>query len=324
MLDVQSLPRDATCIWVASHVTMLFAPESLRAKKFHNWRDVLVIGSKGLGFSIDAGVVTEVYPAQGQSRQHEVWFNKVKVPLSQATVSNRALKLLEEVVGKLPPTRIHHQFEVPMGGGFGTSAAGVLGLLTGIRNLYELSVSDEELFQLAHAAEVLEKGGLGDVLALYHGGFEHRIKAGAPGIGICRRYTDLEKNFVVLVKFFSQLETKSVLNNVTIIQTIKDVGNKTLSMLLRQPTSPDLNFLREAIREFDLTVGMMDEQVLRELSRAWSDGFLAGQVMIGNAVFVLLEKKMDNFGRMLRQFKKKGYKKFEIVEKTVKGVDIND
>ena len=37
--------------------------------------------------------------------------------------------------------------------------------------------------QIAHNAEVNCKTGLGDVLASFHGGFEIRVKPGAPGIG---------------------------------------------------------------------------------------------------------------------------------------------
>lgn len=321
MSSMQALPRDAMRVWVASHLTILFSPVSARSSRnIQHWRDTLTVGSIGLGFSIDAGVITEVSRISGNVDQHQVWFDDQLVPSAHALVSYRAIKLLEEEVGKLPPTRVRHHFEVPIGGGFGTSAAGVLGLLTGLRNLHELEFSDLELFQLAHAAEVLERGGLGDILGLHYGGFEHRVTPGGPGLGMCRRYTKLEKQCMVLVKFFSQLETKNVLGNPTIMKSIKTVGHRILTSLGTQAT-PDLEFLKNAIRDFDLAAGMMNDQVFKELSRLWAKDYLAGQVMIGNAVFVLLDQTEKEFGRKIRQLEREGYNSYKIVDKTVKAVD---
>ncbi len=316
MSTVQSLPDDATQVWVASHLTALFAPETPRSNSYDDWQDTLAVGSKGLGFSIDAGVITRVQPLVGKKR-HEVWFGENQMSTRQAPVSHRALALLEGEVGKLPPTRVFHQFDVPLGGGFGTSAAGALGLLTAIRNLHDLPLTDVEIFQLAHATEVLEKGGLGDVLGLYHGGFEQRIKVGAPDVGKCRRFEELEGKFIVLVKYFSRLETKSVLSNEKSINLVKTVGSKILKALERQ-SSLDLDFLKKAFREFDVTVGLMNDHVLKELSRLWEQDYLAGQIMIGNAVFVLIHG--DDRDAILK-FRKNGYVDHDIVAQTVKGVD---
>ncbi len=322
MLKDRKLPKKSTRIWVASHVTALFAPSvsTLPSSSFTNWRDTLHVGSLGLGFSMDVGVITEVQEIRGSSsHQHQIWFDDVEVPFEKARLSIRALKLLESEIGKLPGMRVRHYFEVPIGGGFGTSAAGVLGLLITVRNKWQLPLDDLELFQMAHGIEILEKGGLGDVLALYHGGFEQRVKVGGPGVGTCRQFEEVEKKINVLIKHFSGLETKSVLADERKMAKLKEVGTKFLNSFTRLHHL-DLDLLKKGLQEFDDVLSVMNSEVAAELQWLWEEGYVAGQIMIGNGVFVLLEASIKANDEKIRILKDRGYHLHQIVKETVRGV----
>jgi pantoate kinase len=69
---------------------------------------------------------------------------------------------------------------LPMGAGFGCSAAALLATLTAISSLFSLDLSRTEIAARAHETEVQNQTGLGDVAALQGGGLACRK---GPGIG---------------------------------------------------------------------------------------------------------------------------------------------
>jgi len=61
------------------------------------------------------------------------------------------------------------------------------------------------LDKIAHNAEVNCKTGLGDVLASFHGGFEVRVKPGAPGIGTVEKIST-DKISVIIDLFLTNFD----------------------------------------------------------------------------------------------------------------------
>ena len=59
---------------------------------------------------------------------------------------------------------------LPIGAGFGLSAAALLATLTALNHLFDRGMNAEEIAQYAHAAEVTHQTGLGDVAACQGGG----------------------------------------------------------------------------------------------------------------------------------------------------------
>lgn len=118
-----------------------------------------------------------------------------------------------------------HTFEVPLSSGFGASAAGALSLSFCLNDFFDLGLSKEKIFQIAHIAEVEEGGGLGDIIGLYQAGWELRRKEGAPGIGITEPLIEDEK-YIIATKAFGPLKTKDIIRNAEKKKNIINAGKK--------------------------------------------------------------------------------------------------
>ena len=69
---------------------------------------------------------------------------------------------------------------LPIGAGFGLSAAALLATLTALNRLYCLEMDAEQIAEIAHAAEVAHRTGLGDVAACQGGGRVSAVWSGDP------------------------------------------------------------------------------------------------------------------------------------------------
>ncbi|PKG33033.1 GHMP kinase, partial [Methanoregula sp.] len=116
--------------------------------------------------------------------------------------------IIESVMKKLGVTAsVITQCTLPIGAGFGLSAAALLSTLTALNRLYSLNLSDRDIALLAHEAEVEHRTGLGDVAACQAGGWVVRTGPGTAA-PIQRRY-DLPKP--VCAGSFWPVHTPSVL-----------------------------------------------------------------------------------------------------------------
>jgi Predicted archaeal kinase (sugar kinase superfamily) len=71
---------------------------------------------------------------------------------------------------------IKHEFEIPVGSGFGVSAACALGTSLGVVKALKLPLTYNRAASIAHLAEIEMKSGLGDVIAEITGGLVVRLK----------------------------------------------------------------------------------------------------------------------------------------------------
>ena len=149
-------------VFVPGHITGFFNIEN---------HDVsLKNGSCGVGFLLSKGVRTTISPA-----------DKLDVDVNQGdeTVIGEVLKILE-----IDDTfKITQDIQLPIGAGFGTSAASAFSLTLAINEFLDLGYSEELCGQIAHMAEINLGAGLGDVIAQTGQGLVLRTKSGAPGIG---------------------------------------------------------------------------------------------------------------------------------------------
>lgn len=148
-------------------------------------------GSLGAGFSIVHGVETSVSGARlggggggggGRLRVSTSGYAPGNTDVSRAV----AAELAREASGggdASVSADVHHRIGVPVGYGLGCSSAAALSLALALNEALGCGLSAEEAGRIAHRAEVRCRTGLGDVLAAYHGGFEVRVRAGAPGVG---------------------------------------------------------------------------------------------------------------------------------------------
>ena len=162
-----------------AHVTGFFKAEG------GGGREIDRAGSLGAGFSIVHGIRTSVSGARmGGGPDGRLAVSTTGHAPGNTAVSRAVVAEFERAVrGGRISADIRHEIGVPVGYGLGCSSAAALSLALALNEALGCGLSREEAGRIAHRAEIACRTGLGDVLAAYHGGFEVRVGAGAPGIG---------------------------------------------------------------------------------------------------------------------------------------------
>ncbi|MFX0207606.1 MAG: hypothetical protein ACFFDT_16585 [Candidatus Hodarchaeota archaeon] len=284
--------------WVAGHITGIFEIQDTAD-------NLLEKGSRGAGFCIKKGVQTEAQFID--SDKPAIFFNSVQKSPEEAPVTTTVIELLVEL-GGTRSIQVSHTFEVPMSAGFGASAAGALGTAFVLNDLFQLELPRVKLFQIAHIAEVKNRSGLGDVIGLYQGGLELRIKAGAPGFGKTRSLKN-DHNLQIATLHIGTIATSSILSNPIYRETINQAGHKFIAVLIK-----DSSFTRfgELSERFTKSVGLLSSKLQQEFVRI-TKPLLKGQIMLGEGIFILYSEE-----EQLDKINSKKYEKQEICFQTVK------
>ena len=111
--------------------------------------------------------------------------------------------------------KIDHELDVPIGAGFGISAACALGTALGIAKILELNITFNKAASMAHLAEIEMQSGLGDVVAEVNGGITLRLKEGAPGVALTDKMllNILMKDLYVICKSLGGIETSEIIGD---------------------------------------------------------------------------------------------------------------
>lgn len=244
-------------------------------------------GSLGAGFSIEKGVTTTVTARDSD-------FTDYKITTSGYHPDN--LQVSEYVLREFLSTirgnyfvHVHHDIRIPVGYGLGCSAAAALSLAYALNEAFGTSYSKEHLGRIAHNAEVMCKTGLGDVLASYYGGFEIRVKSGAPGIGKLEKIST-DKYCAVMI-CFSPISTKQFLQEK--IKSINGLGGKMVEKLVK---TKDIDQFHKFSVEFANYVNIVTPKMKTVIDDLKSNGIRCGVALFGETVFTLvspdLEKKV--------------------------------
>jgi len=260
--------------FIPAHITAFFVP------KFND--DPLLAGSLGAGVNINKGVNIFVNIENSLERHVHVAFNGEPVKKRNAIIS---YSVAEELVPKdfLGEVGIWQYFDFPNGYGFGNSAGGALGTALSLAFAFK-NMTFLQAAQIAHKYEVLNKGGLGDVIAQIHGGIEIRVKPGAPGIGVVDNI--FSENYRVLTVPFGRLSTRKVLDS-DVVKLIEIEGKKALEKLLEKP---NIENLMKLARSFAERTGLLSGDLLeiaRELDKSLK--LPASMIMLGKSLFAFLK-----------------------------------
>ena len=265
-----------------------FAPASITGFfAIHEHRDPLHKGSFGCGLVLESGCVTEVAHTRHRVAESQIVIN------GRAEEAPTTRYVLDRLAGSTP-VNVSTNFEVPIGCGFGASAAGALSSALALNELLALNMTLNELAQIAHCAEVVNSTGLGDVIAESCGGVVIRRKPGAPGIGVIDRIPH-RNEWVSSVTFGVKL-TKSVLaeGGEATKRRINTAGKIALHTVLRKPT---LETLMHASREFALQIELISATCKDAIEAVAAEGKVASVAMLGETVFVIGESEaLREFG----------------------------
>lgn len=162
--------------------------------------------------------------------------------------------------------------QMPIGAGFGMSAAGLLAAYHAANRLFELGYSDAELTSLAHDFEVRHGTGLGDVAAASGGGIVVRTSAGIDGVAK-RIFTD-EPIYAVS---FGPIPTPDIITSPEKMEKVR------AAFPACEPD--DLAGLMANSRSFAENSGLLTPHLQNILEACDAAGVPASMTMLGEGIF---------------------------------------
>lgn len=254
-------------------------------------------GARGGGFGIQKGTTTKVTVSSVETNCIRVFINRKETP--EAETTKLVAQMLLEQVDKAYDVTIMHKVDVPIGAGFGSSAAGALTTALALSRALDLSLTYNQLGKLAHVAEVKCKTGLGTVGPLMLGGCVLTLEPGAPSIALLDRIP-ISADHVVVAGVFDLIPTKEVLSSPEKRRQVNKYGRKTLECILSEPSLE--NFLACCL-SFAEEAGFMTPRLRGVVKLAKKAGAIgAAQNMVGEAIHALTT--LENVENVVHAFKR--------------------
>lgn len=255
------------------------------------------VGARGGGFGLKKGVFTEVNVAKSKVKSVRVFINGRHAP--EAETTRTVVDMLLERVDQPYNIEVKHRVEVPIGAGFGTSAAGAVGTALALCKALNLSLTYRDIGRVAHVAEVKCKTGLGTVSGILFGGCVIVLEPGTPDHGTVDRIP-VPPDYHIVAGVFQPRLTSEFLKSTRKRAVINKMGQKTLMRILAEPSLE--NFLRSC-REFAEKTGLATRRVIKLMDAAENAGAVgAAQNMLGEAVHALVE--MDKVKSVVEAFER--------------------
>jgi pantoate kinase len=236
-------------------------------------KDPMRSGSRGAGLCVNLGATSTVMIEEGNGEVIVSINGKEETALVTATAVNNVI--LDRKVDVYVDTVL----DLPMGQGFGTSAAGALSAAQATSDL--LGLPFRVALRAAHEAELSNRTGLGDVAALSRGGLTFRRKEGLPPFGIIDRINAEPE--VVLCVVGGPISTPKVLGDPEKRKAVNEVGKECVKKMALSPT---LATLMRLSRQFMSDTGLATKEVEGAVKAAEEYG-PASMAMLGNSVFAV-------------------------------------
>ena len=238
---------------------------------------VATTGSIGAGIVISEGVMATVIPTDFIS----VSVNR-KDKSGKLVQYSRTSPPLEYILEKIGVTvSVTTECRLPIGAGFGLSAAALLATLTAVNQSNNLGLTSHDIAALAHEAEVVHRTGLGDVAACQGGG---RVVRSGPGIdaAITRSFDLPEPLYAVS---FGPISTPTVLGSREQMECVAAAF----------PPGPPENagdFFKIS-RQFAENSGLLTKEAGAVIRQCADNNVPASMTMLGNGVFAYGREARD-------------------------------
>jgi len=255
------------------------------------------IGARGGGFVLAKGVLTEVNASESAKSAIQVYINNKPAP--EAETTKTVVAMLLKKVNRSFNIVVRHKVAVPIGAGFGSSAAGALSAALALGKALDVNLTVFQAGKIAHVAEVKCRTGLGTVGPVATGGCVVTVEPGAPGIAVIDRIPTTSDHRVVAV-YYRPTPTKEMLASAEIRKMVNRFGRETVNKIL---TNPSLENFMSASKEFAQNAGFttpLTEKLIALAEKAGAIG--AAQNMVGEAVHALTT--VDKTERIVEAFKK--------------------
>lgn len=224
-------------------------------------------GSLGAGVVINKGVYVKMTPSKTLS---------VKI-----NGEEKDSWLIREVLEPFKKTAdVEVTAEMPIGAGFGMSAAGLLASFFAADAVFDLGLSKNDMFLKAHAIEVKHGTGLGDVASISSGEIVVRTKPGIHGVSK-KFYEDTDVYSLSL----GEISTKDVIGSQDKMKKVEEAFPKTIP-------SNAAEFMKNSL-EFARNSGLMLPELEEIIQACEKENILCSMTMLGKGVFAFGEKSKD-------------------------------
>ncbi|MCW4005865.1 MAG: hypothetical protein NWF04_04620 [Candidatus Bathyarchaeota archaeon] len=241
--------------------------------------DLAKMGSRGGGFGLKKGVLTHVCVKKAPENSVQVFLNGKLEPQAYTT-KTVVQELLGQALGAYS-VEVRHEIAVPVGAGFGTSAAGALTAGLALSETLDLPLTCNQIGTIAHIAEIKCKTGLGTATPMMLGGVDLVLEPGAPTHSVIDRLP-LTPDYTIVAGIFEPTLTKDVLSSPEKRGRVNSFGKQTLDAILRKPSLE--NFLA-CCWQFAQDAGFATSRVKSLVEAANQAGAVgATQNMVGEAV----------------------------------------
>ena len=248
------------------------------------------IGARGGGFVIDKGVTTEVKLTSTKKTGIDVTINGKAAP--EANVTREVFKLLLPKIKTPCQISVSHKAEVPIGAGYGASAAGAVSTAMALAKAFDLKMTLNQLGQIAHTAEIRCATGLGSVSGVIRGGAILILEPGAPGYDRVD-WLPMNPSHRIVTASFAPIPKKDIIFAEDALQVVNREGQKVLRQILRNPDP--VRFIK-LCWGFAQRAGFLSDRIAEVMEKAMDAGALgATQNMIGDAFHALVDvKRVDS------------------------------
>jgi pantoate kinase len=248
-----------------AHVTGLFAVHDEDA-------DPLGKGSRGAGWSLDQGATATV------SRSDRLAV-RIGGQADPAPVTRLGLERLAPGV----PLDVDLRLDLPVGQGFGMSAAGTLAACLAAADL--LGLEPELALEAAHAAEVLSGTGLGDAVGSWFGSGEVRMKPGCPPRGWALRIEPTEGTRFLFLVLGRGIATPAIIRDAAWKRKTRELGDPAVDRILAAGRGAAWDRILLESGSFSDALGLMPPE-MRRLGGLLPEGCRWGQSMLGTTMWV--------------------------------------
>jgi pantoate kinase len=247
--------------------------------------DLMKVGATGGGYMLSKGVNSraELLPEAGRQ--------KISIVVNgdesyDARTTRKAVELLlRSAKDSRTSLRIEQTVEVPIGYGFGASAASALSGVFAAASVLELRRAKSELAFYAHSADILCRTGLGTVSAIYdHGGAGIMTRPGGPGVAVIENIV-IPRGLRIVTASLAPYEKSIILSESTAKSRVNALGEDALI----RASDMSMESLVRAGEVFTEGLAVATPEVMHLAKVAKEHGAMgASQNMVGQAVHALV------------------------------------
>ena len=225
--------------------------------------------SRGCAINLDRGVTAAVAPAAS-----------MQILLNGRAVNIEPVRTVLEALAP-EPVRITFETPLPLGCGFGVSAACCLTAAFALARRFDLGLSRMELGLIAHRAEVTHRTGFGDVNSQLCGGVVLRSCQRGPLDSVRLSAAPQELFYTVT----GEIRTASVLSDPASLIAIARAGDDAVRWLEAERENPTVGAILDRAVTFSEAAGLLTSSLVRTaIGAVRRAGGHAMMIMLGQSV----------------------------------------